>query len=79
MNQSHWGLITIDLVGKKLLFDDGYKLRPDSSILPSMKYSLDVLHELRPNAQCCSRSFWSTADHVEKFGMPSQNDYDSTG
>ena len=79
MNQSHWGLIAIDLVGKKLLFDDGYKLQPDSSILPSMKYLLDVLHELRPNAQCFSRSFWSTADHFERFGMPSQNDYDSTG
>ena len=59
MNQSHWGLIAIDLVGKKLLFDDGYKLQPDSSILPSMKYLLDVLHELRPNAQCFSISFWS--------------------
>ena len=79
MNQSHWGLIAIDLVGKKLLFDDGYKLQPDSSILPSMKYLLDVLHELRPNAQCFSSSFWSTADHFERFGMPSQHDCDSTG
>ena len=79
MNQSHWGLIAIDLVGKKLLFDDGLKLQPDSSILPSMKYLLDVLHDLRPNAQCFSSSFWSTADHFERFGMPSQNDCDSTG
>ena len=79
MKQSHWGLIAIDLVGKKLLFDDGYKLQPDSIILPSMKYLLDVLHELRPNAQCFSSSFWSTADHFERFGMPSQHDCDSTG
>lgn len=57
MNQSHWGLIAIDLVGRKLLFDDGYKLQPDSSILPSMKYLLDVLHELRPNAQCFAVHF----------------------
>ena len=42
MNQSHWGLIATDLVGKKLLFDDGYKLQSDSSIKPSMKYLLDV-------------------------------------
>lgn len=79
MNQSHWGLIAIDLLGKKLLFDDGYKLQPDSSILPSVKYFLDVLHELKPNAQCFSSSFWSTADHFERFGMPSQKDCDSTG
>ena len=78
MNQSHWGLIATDLVGKKLLFDDGYKLQSDSSIKPSMKYLLDVLHELRPNAQCFSSSFWSTADHFERFGMPLQN-CDSTG
>ena len=57
MNQSHWGLIAIDLVGKKLLFDDGYKLQSDSSILPSMKYLLDVLHELRPNGQCLAVHF----------------------
>jgi len=65
MNQNLWGLIAIDLVGKKLLFDDGHKLQPDSSILPSMKYLLDALHELRPKTQCFSSSFWSTADHFE--------------
>ena len=79
MNMSHLVLIANDLVGKKLLFDDGYKLQPDSSILLSVKYLLDVLHELRPNAQRFSSSFWSTADHFERFGMPSQNNCDSTG
>jgi len=44
-----------------------------------MKYLLDVLHELRPNAQCFRSSLWSTADHFERFGMPSQIGCDSTG
>ena len=67
MNQSHWGLIATDLVGKKLLFDDGYKLQSDSSIKPSMKYLLDV--DQLPTV---------LAVHFERFGMPLQN-CDSTG
>lgn len=79
MNGSHWGIVVVDLVGRKLLFDDGYKLKPSTSVLPSMKYVLDVLHQLRPNAQCFNSSFWSFVTHFERFGMPSQKDCDATG
>ena len=50
MNYSHWGILVVDLVGKRLLFDDGYEMQPNTSILPTIKYLLDVFHELRPNA-----------------------------
>lgn len=79
VNQSHWGIVIIDLVGKRLMFDDGYKMQPNTSVLPAIKYLLDVFHELRPNAQCFSSSFWSSVNHFQRFGMPSQMDCVSSG
>ena len=79
VNQSHWGLIVIDFLHRQLMFDDGYKLQPDASVLPTMKYILNVLHQLRPDAQCFSNSFWASANDFKRFGMPSQRDCDETG
>ena len=79
MNQSHWGLIVIDLLHRKLMFDDGYKLKPSTSVLPTIKHILDVFHQLRPDAHCFGNSFWASADHFERFGMPSQADCGEMG
>lgn len=79
MNQSHWGLIVTDLLHSQLMFDDGYKLQPDASVLPTMKYILNVLHQLQPDAHCFSNSFWASANDFKRFGMPSQRDCDETG
>lgn len=38
MNEKHWGLIVIDLPGRKLFFDNGFKLQSGTNILPSIKY-----------------------------------------
>lgn len=72
--QSHWGLIVIDLLHGQLMFDDGYKLEPDGSVLPTMKYILNVLLQLRPDAHCFSNSFWASVNDFKRFGMPSQGD-----
>ena len=72
MDEKHWGIIVIDLVDRKLLFDGGYKLHPGTSVLPSIKKMLDLFHELRPDAQCFSSLFWASTDDFEQFGMPSQ-------
>ena len=74
MNQSHWGIIVIDLLHRKLMFDDGCQCQPDSSVLPSMKRMLDVLRQLSPDAHCFRNSFWASVDSFERFGMPSQRD-----
>ena len=79
MNQSHWGLVVVDLADERLMFDDGYKLQPDTNVLLTMKCVLDVFHQLRPNAQCFTNPFWSSVNNFERFGMPSQMDCDSTG
>lgn len=79
MNQMHWGIIVIDLLNRKLLFDDGYHLKPDSNVLPSIKHILDVFHELRPDANCFSSFFWSSITDFEHFGMPSQAICSQTG
>lgn len=79
MDQKHWGIIVIDLLNSKLLFDDGYQLQPDPSVLLSIKYILDVFHELRPDAHCFSGLFWSSTDAFERFGMPSQISCAQTG
>lgn len=50
MNESHWGLIVMDLLNRRLLFDDGYKLQPDSCVLPNIKNVLDFFQQLRPGA-----------------------------
>ena len=48
MNGSHWGLVVIDLLGRQLLFDDGYKLKPATGVLTTIKHILDVFHQLLP-------------------------------
>lgn len=79
MNGSHWGLVVIDLLNGKLLFDDGYKLQPDSSVLVNMKSLLDIFQQLRPGALCFGNTFWSSIDQFERFGMPSQHECGRTG
>lgn len=79
MNEIHWGLIVIDLLGRKLLFDDGFKLQPASSVLPTIKYILDVFQQLMLGAPCFNSFFWSSINVLERFGMPSQHNWDMTG
>ena len=79
MNGSHWGLVVIDLLNGKLLFDDGYKQQPDSSVLANMKSLLDIFQQLRPGALCFGNTFWSSIDQFERFGMPSQLECARTG
>lgn len=79
MNEIHWGLIVIDLLGRKLLFDDGFKLQPASSVLPTIKYILDVFQQLMLGAPCFNSFFWSSINVLERFGMPSQHNCDMTG
>lgn len=73
MLESHWGLIVIDLLNRRLLFDDGYKLQPDACVLPNIKYVLDIFRQLRPGALCFENAFWGSIDQFERFGMPSQH------
>ena len=79
MNETHWGLIVIDLLGRRLLFDDGFKLQPASSVLPTIKYILDVFQQLMLSAPCFNNSFWSSINALEQFGMPSQHNCGLTG
>ena len=79
MNETHWGLIVIDLLGRRLLFDDGFKLQPASSVLPTIKYILDVFQQLMLSAPCFNNSFWSSINALERFGMPSQHNCGLTG
>ena len=79
MNEMHWGLIVIDLLGRKLFFDDGFKLQPGTSVLPSIKYILDVFQQLMPGASCFNNFFWSSVNAFERFGMPSQHNCGITG
>lgn len=79
MNGSHWGLVVIDLLNRRLLFDDGYKLLPDTSVLANMKSLLDICQQLRPGALCFGNAFWSSIDQFERFGMPSQHECARTG
>lgn len=79
MNEAHWGLIVIDLLGRRLLFDDGFKQQPASSVLPTIKYILDVFQQLMLSAPCFNNSFWSSINALERFGMPSQHNCGSTG
>ena len=65
MNQSHWGIIVIDLLHRKLMFDDGYQCQPDSSVLPTMKCMLDVFRQLSPDAHCFRNTFWASVDGFE--------------
>lgn len=73
MNESHWGLIVIDLLNGRLLFDDGYKLQTNASVLPNIKYVLDIFQRIRPAATCFQNSFWNSINQFECFGMPSQH------
>ena len=79
MNGSHWGLVVIDLLGRQLLFDDGYKLKPATSVLSTIKRILDVFHQLLPSSLCLSNFFWTSANAFERFGMPSQHDCGVSG
>jgi len=45
----------------------------------ALKYTLDVFHELRPDAHCFSGFFWSSTDAFKRFGMPSQINCAQTG
>ena len=73
MNESHWGLIIMDLLNKRLLFDDGYKLQPDRCVLSNIKNMLDIFRQLRPGALCFQNTFWDSIHQFERFGMPSQH------
>ena len=73
MNESHWGLIVMDLLDRRLLFDDGYKLQPDGCVLPNIKNVLGILQQLRPGALCFQNTFWDSIHQFECFGMPSQH------
>ena len=60
-NGSHWGLVVIDLLGRQLLFDDGYKLKPATGVLTTIKHILDVFHQLLPGSLYLSNFFWTSA------------------
>ena len=79
MNGSHWGLVVIDLLGRQLLFDDGYKLKPATGVLTTIKRILDVFHQLFPGSLCLSNFFSTSANAIERFGMPSQHDCGVSG
>ena len=73
MNESHWGLIVMDLLNRRLWCDDGYKLQPDTHVLPNIKNVLDIFRQLRPGALCFGNTFWDSIQQFERFGMPSQH------
>ena len=50
-----------------------------SSVLPSIKYILDVFQQLMPGASCFNNFFWSSVNAFERFGMPSQHNCGITG
>ena len=52
MNGSHWGLVVNDLLGRQLLLDDGYKLKPATGVhvLTTFKRILDVFHQPLPGS-----------------------------
>ena len=79
MDETHWGLIVIDLLGGKLFFDDGLKRQPASSVLPTIKYILDVFQQLMLSAPYFNNFFWSSINALERFGMPSQQNCGLTG
>ena len=79
INGSHWGLVVIDLLCRQLLFDDGFKLKPATSVLTTIKRILDVFHQLLPGSLCLSNFFWTSANAFERFGMPSQHDCGVSG
>lgn len=64
----------MDLLNRRLLlFDDGYKLRPDRCVLPHVKNVLDIFRQLRPGALRFQNTFWDSIHQFERFGMPSQH------
>jgi len=67
MNESHWGLIIMDLLNRRLLFDDGYKLQPDRCLLPNVKNMLDIFQQLRPGALCFQNAFWDSIHQFDHF------------
>ena len=79
MNETHRGMIVIDLLSRKLLFGDSFKLQPASSVLPTIKYILEVFQQLMLSAPCFNNSFWSSINAVERFGTPSQHNCGLTG
>ena len=76
MNGSHWGLVVNDLLGRQLLLDDGYKLKPATGVhvITTIKRILDVFHQPLPGSLCLSNFFWTSANAFKRFGMPSKHD-----
>jgi len=72
MNGCHWGLVVVDFLNARLLFDDGMKWQPRRSLLAEEQQLLDITQRLRLNGMSLSSTFWSQKSNFERFGMPVQ-------
>ena len=82
MNNSHWGLVVVDLTNQRLLFDDGLRMHPERHVLKSVKKALDMITYVL----CTSNStvhfqsgFWNCIQGFQRFGMPYQRVSNETG
>ena len=70
---NHWGLIYIDIEGKKMHFDDGLRRVPRGNVVDGMKRVLGVIQNMTPHHEEMSSRFWLDGKMaLERFGMPSQ-------
>ena len=70
---NHWGLIYIDIEGKKMHFDDGLRRVPRGNVIDGMKRVLGVIQTMTPQHEEMSSQFWLDGKMaLERFGMPSQ-------
>jgi len=72
MNGCHWGLVVVDFLNARLLFDDGMKWQPRRSPLAEVQQLLDNTQRLIPNDMNLATKFWNQNSNFERFGMPLQ-------
>lgn len=73
---NHWGLIYINILEKRLFFDDGLHCTVPSLALQVVKETFELLLELHPHHPCLKTQFWNSIHSFERFGMPSQRPVD---
>ena len=76
---NHWELVFVNLVNRKLCFDDGMKFAPPPLTLASVQQLLALPLEMYPWNTALQSRFWQSCQRLQCFGMPSQIPVNSKG
>lgn len=72
---NHWGIIVIDLINERIMFDDGLHAPPPRTALRDVKKVMSLMTNLYPQIhQLPHTHFWKSCRSFQRFGMPSQKE-----